>query len=99
MLVIIFVVTSYSFIVLKYCRTFTTFEELVSDYAAGELHPGDLKPALSKALNKILEVCHFCTIFFHEYLLLLELVVVIFLLYYSTKHYYGFCANNLIRSS
>lgn len=36
-------------------KTFSTFEELVSDYAAGELHPGDLKPALSKALNKILE--------------------------------------------
>lgn len=36
-------------------KTFTTFEELVADYATGVLHPGDLKPALSKALNKILE--------------------------------------------
>ncbi|KAJ7952302.1 Tyrosine--tRNA ligase [Quillaja saponaria] len=36
-------------------KTFKTFEELISSYASGELHPGDLKPALSKALNKILE--------------------------------------------
>lgn len=57
MLVIILIMVPYSFIVLKYCRTFTTFEELVADYATGVLHPGDLKPALSKALNKILEVC------------------------------------------
>jgi hypothetical protein len=41
-------------------RTFTSFEELIADYESGELHPADLKPALSKALNKILEVtsCH-----------------------------------------
>jgi tyrosyl-tRNA synthetase len=37
-------------------RTFTSFEELIPDYESGELHPADLKPALSKALNKILEV-------------------------------------------
>ncbi|XP_022721360.1 tyrosine--tRNA ligase 1, cytoplasmic-like [Durio zibethinus] len=36
-------------------KTFKNFEELVSDYESGELHPGDLKPALSKALNKILQ--------------------------------------------
>lgn len=36
-------------------KTFTTFDELVADYGSGVLHPGDLKPALSKALNKILE--------------------------------------------
>ncbi|XP_062147345.1 tyrosine--tRNA ligase 1, cytoplasmic-like isoform X1 [Alnus glutinosa] len=36
-------------------KTFTSFEELIPDYESGELHPADLKPALSKALNKILE--------------------------------------------
>ncbi|CAN1155713.1 Tyrosine--tRNA ligase 1, cytoplasmic [Linum perenne] len=36
-------------------KTFTNFEELVADYESGALHPGDLKPALSKALNKILQ--------------------------------------------
>ncbi|CAN0901752.1 Tyrosine--tRNA ligase 1, cytoplasmic [Linum grandiflorum] len=36
-------------------KTFTDFEELVIDYESGALHPGDLKPALSKALNKILQ--------------------------------------------
>ncbi|XP_062177317.1 tyrosine--tRNA ligase 1, cytoplasmic-like [Alnus glutinosa] len=36
-------------------KTFTSFEELIADYESGELHPADLKPAISKALNKILE--------------------------------------------
>ncbi|PKI65435.1 hypothetical protein CRG98_014174 [Punica granatum] len=36
-------------------KTFKTFEELTADYESGELHPGDLKPALAKALNKILQ--------------------------------------------
>ncbi|XWS11638.1 hypothetical protein CRYUN_Cryun37aG0016000 [Craigia yunnanensis] len=36
-------------------KTFKNFEELVSYYESGELHPGDLKPALSRALNKILQ--------------------------------------------
>ncbi|TKY69879.1 Tyrosine--tRNA ligase 1 [Spatholobus suberectus] len=36
-------------------KTFKSYEELVADYESGELHPGDLKPALSKSLNKILE--------------------------------------------
>jgi hypothetical protein len=40
-------------------RTFTSFEGLIADYESGELHPADLKPALSKALNKILEVTSF----------------------------------------
>ncbi|VFQ67329.1 unnamed protein product [Cuscuta campestris] len=42
-------------------KTFISFEELVADYECGGLHPRDLKPALSKALNKILQpVCdHF----------------------------------------
>jgi hypothetical protein len=38
------------------CRVYTTIEELHSDYTEGLLHPGDLKPALAKALNKILQV-------------------------------------------
>ncbi|KAK8584662.1 hypothetical protein V6N13_138617 [Hibiscus sabdariffa] len=36
-------------------KTYKDFEELVSEYENGQLHPGDLKPALSKALNKILQ--------------------------------------------
>jgi len=40
-------------------RTFKTYEELIADYESGELHPADLKPALSKSLNKILEVMIF----------------------------------------
>lgn len=36
-------------------RTFLSFEELISDYESGRLHPGDLKPALTKAINKILQ--------------------------------------------
>lgn len=36
-------------------KIFKSFEDLVADYGSGELHPADLKPALSKALNKILE--------------------------------------------
>jgi len=40
-------------------RTFKSYEELIADYENGELHPADLKPALSKSLNKILEVMIF----------------------------------------
>ncbi|EXB42571.1 Tyrosine--tRNA ligase [Morus notabilis] len=36
-------------------KVFKSFEELVVDYEDEKLHPADLKPALSKALNKILE--------------------------------------------
>ncbi|KAM7270437.1 hypothetical protein ACFE04_029651 [Oxalis oulophora] len=36
-------------------RTFTTFEELASAYESGDVHPGDLKPSLTKAINKILQ--------------------------------------------
>ncbi|KAL2940551.1 Tyrosine--tRNA ligase 1 cytoplasmic [Bienertia sinuspersici] len=36
-------------------KTYKTFEELVVDYEAEALHPGDVKPALAKALNKILQ--------------------------------------------
>ncbi|KAI7744795.1 hypothetical protein M8C21_006992 [Ambrosia artemisiifolia] len=36
-------------------KIFTSFEELAADYEKGDLHPADLKPALSKALNRILQ--------------------------------------------
>jgi tyrosyl-tRNA synthetase len=36
-------------------KTYTEFDELVADYTSGALHPGDLKPALAKALNIILQ--------------------------------------------
>jgi tyrosyl-tRNA synthetase len=36
-------------------QTYETYEALAADYEAGVLHPGDLKPAVSKALNEILE--------------------------------------------
>jgi tyrosyl-tRNA synthetase len=36
-------------------KRYATFEELSEDYAAGNLHPGDLKPALAKAINKIIQ--------------------------------------------
>ncbi|GJV63735.1 tyrosine--tRNA ligase 1, cytoplasmic-like protein [Tanacetum coccineum] len=32
-----------------------TFEEVIADYKEGDMHPADLKPALSKALNRILQ--------------------------------------------
>ncbi|KAK0586492.1 hypothetical protein LWI29_007960 [Acer saccharum] len=40
-------------------KTYTSHEELIADYAEEKLHPADLKPALSKALNKILQVIAF----------------------------------------
>lgn len=36
-------------------KLYTTFEELEADFANKVLHPGDLKPAFSKALNEMLE--------------------------------------------
>lgn len=36
-------------------KTYMTAEELSVDYASGELHPGDLKPAVGKALNAVLD--------------------------------------------
>ncbi|KAJ8633120.1 hypothetical protein MRB53_026456 [Persea americana] len=36
-------------------KTFTSIEELIADYEKEELHPADVKPALAKALNKILQ--------------------------------------------
>uniref|UniRef100_A0A7S0WP34 tyrosine--tRNA ligase n=1 Tax=Chlamydomonas leiostraca TaxID=1034604 RepID=A0A7S0WP34_9CHLO len=36
-------------------KTYTDMADLEADYNSGALHPGDLKPALSKALNTILQ--------------------------------------------
>eukprot|EP00238_Polyblepharides_amylifera_P005708 CAMPEP_0196589538 /NCGR_PEP_ID=MMETSP1081-20130531/63850_1 /TAXON_ID=36882 /ORGANISM="Pyramimonas amylifera, Strain CCMP720" /LENGTH=411 /DNA_ID=CAMNT_0041912375 /DNA_START=82 /DNA_END=1317 /DNA_ORIENTATION=+ len=36
-------------------KVYTVYEELESDYVSGALHPGDLKPALTKALNQMLQ--------------------------------------------
>jgi len=38
-------------------RIYRDIEELKKDFTEGALHPGDLKPALSTGLNKILQVC------------------------------------------
>ncbi|XP_071689060.1 tyrosine--tRNA ligase 1, cytoplasmic-like [Rutidosis leptorrhynchoides] len=39
-------------------KVFTSFEKLVAAYEKGDLHPADLKPSLSKALNTILQPVH-----------------------------------------
>ncbi|RCV08091.1 hypothetical protein SETIT_1G298700v2 [Setaria italica] len=39
-------------------KTFLSMEELTNDYASGALQPGDLKLALAKSLNKILQLVH-----------------------------------------
>nr|GEV32326.1 tyrosine--tRNA ligase 1, cytoplasmic-like [Tanacetum cinerariifolium] len=36
-------------------KVFRTFKEVITKYKEGDLHPGDLKPTLSKALNRILQ--------------------------------------------
>ncbi|KAK8957802.1 hypothetical protein KSP39_PZI000344 [Platanthera zijinensis] len=36
-------------------KTYTCMDEIISDYESGALHPADVKPALSKALNEILQ--------------------------------------------
>ncbi|RRT37601.1 hypothetical protein BHE74_00057997, partial [Ensete ventricosum] len=45
-------------------KTYNIMEELILDYESGVLHPADLKPALSKALNLILQVSLAYIIFF-----------------------------------
>ncbi|KAK2647065.1 hypothetical protein Ddye_022260 [Dipteronia dyeriana] len=45
-------------------KTYTSHEELIAVYAEEKLHPADLKPALSKALNKILQIIAFS--YLHE---------------------------------
>lgn len=37
-------------------RTYEDYTELEKDYVEGSLHPGDLKPALTKAINNMLQV-------------------------------------------
>lgn len=37
------------------CRTYLTYAELCADYESGALHPADLKPALAKHINTILQ--------------------------------------------
>ena len=37
------------------CRVYKEAEELHKDYESGVVHPSDLKPALSQALNAILQ--------------------------------------------
>lgn len=36
-------------------RKYTDYDTFVAEYKAGDLHPGDLKPSLAKAINKILQ--------------------------------------------
>eukprot|EP01102_Stenamoeba_stenopodia_P017298 TRINITY_DN617_c0_g1_i1.p1 TRINITY_DN617_c0_g1~~TRINITY_DN617_c0_g1_i1.p1 ORF type:complete len:394 (+),score=117.42 TRINITY_DN617_c0_g1_i1:135-1316(+) len=36
-------------------KVYTKYADLEEDFKSGALHPGDLKPALAKALNKIIE--------------------------------------------
>lgn len=36
------------------CRMYGDMSSLIQDYEKGHLHPGDLKPALTRALNAIL---------------------------------------------
>ena len=36
-------------------RRYNSFEELAADFSEGKLHPGDLKPAVAKTLNELIE--------------------------------------------
>ncbi|KAL6659310.1 hypothetical protein ACP70R_003350 [Stipagrostis hirtigluma subsp. patula] len=36
-------------------KTFRSMDELIADYETGALHPADVKPALAKAINEILQ--------------------------------------------
>ena len=36
-------------------HVYTTKESLETDYLSGKIHPSDLKPAVTEAINKILE--------------------------------------------
>ena len=36
-------------------KTYETYEELKADFMSGELHPGDLKPAVATAINDLLQ--------------------------------------------
>ncbi|CAA6657167.1 unnamed protein product [Spirodela intermedia] len=54
-------------------KVYNSMEELVSDYESGALHPGDLKPSLSKALNRFFRKTFY-------FLFLLYILFFIFLL-------------------
>jgi hypothetical protein len=41
-------------------------DELIADYASGALHPADVKPALAKAINAILQVLFFLQCYLSE---------------------------------
>jgi hypothetical protein len=36
-------------------KEYTQYDELSADYSSGHIHPGDLKTAVTEALNRILE--------------------------------------------
>jgi len=36
-------------------KVYASYKELERDYESGQLHPGDLKPALAKAINEMIE--------------------------------------------
>jgi len=36
-------------------KTFNSYQDLENDFVAGHLHPSDLKPALGKAINELLD--------------------------------------------
>lgn len=36
-------------------KTYTDYNEFISDYVGGSVHPGDLKPALSKSINALVQ--------------------------------------------
>jgi len=36
-------------------KTYNTYEEILKEYEEGLIHPGDLKPAVAKAINLILQ--------------------------------------------
>lgn len=36
-------------------KVYNSYEELETDFKSGYLHPGDLKPAVAKAINKLLQ--------------------------------------------
>jgi len=36
-------------------KTYTSYDECAADYVAGKLHPGDIKPAVAKTLNTLIQ--------------------------------------------
>lgn len=36
-------------------RVYHSYEELAQDFSEGLLHPGDLKPAVAKVINELIE--------------------------------------------